>query len=134
MPTLVSVALVCVLLAALVGGGLWFSRTRTLSHRVGSFRCAVGRTEAGPWASGIAQYGAEQLYWWRKASLAPRPAHRWKRRGLAVLERVDAGHGNVVVTFRAAETSTGYLLMTREAYAGLTSWIEATPSRVDSVI
>jgi hypothetical protein len=101
---------------------------------VGSFRCAVGRTVSGPWSGGIAQYGAERLYWWRRTSLAPRPAHRWERRGLTVLERVDAGNGDVVVTFRTSGSSRGYLLMTREAYAGLTSWIEATPSRIDSVI
>jgi hypothetical protein len=133
-PTLLTAALVCVLLAVVVVGGLWFSRTRTLSHRVGSFRCAVGRTVSGPWSGGIAQYGAERLYWWRRTSLAPRPAHRWERRGLTVLERVDAGNGDVVVTFRTSGSSRGYLLMTREAYAGLTSWIEATPSRIDSVI
>jgi len=133
-PTLVLVAAVGALLAVLVVGGLWASRSRTLGHRVGSFRCSLGRTGSGPWTVGIAQYGAEQLYWWRHTSLAPRPRHRWQRRALAVLERVDAGHGNVVVTCRVAREENVILLMSREAYAGLTSWIEATPSRVDSVI
>ncbi|MDM7830903.1 DUF2550 family protein [Cellulomonas edaphi] len=135
MPTFVSVALVCALVTAGVLTGLWASRTRTLSHRVGSFRCSVGRTGAGPWSAGIAQYGTEHLYWWRHLSLAPRPGHRWQRCGLAVVERVDAGHGDVVVTCRTAASSAKlYLLMSRGAYEGLTSWIEATPSRVDSVI
>ena len=39
------------------------------------------------------------------------------------------------MTCRAGSaTEHVYLLMSAEAYAGLTSWIEATPSRVDSVI
>ncbi|ROS23181.1 DUF2550 family protein [Cellulomonas sp. PhB150] len=133
MPTLVLVASVALVVVVLVLGGLWLSRSRTLGHRVGSFRCAVGRTGSGPWSAGIAQYGAEHLYWWRHLSLAPRPGHRWERRGLAVLDRVDAGAGNVVVTCRVGGDELP-LLMSREAYEGLTSWIEATPSRVDSVI
>lgn len=134
MPTLVLVASVALVVVVLVLAGLWVSRSRTLGHRVGSFRCAVGRTGSGPWSAGIAQYGAEHLYWWRHLSLAPRPGHRWDRRGLAVLERVDAGEGNVVVTCRVSTGDELPLLMSRAAYEGLTSWIEATPSRIDSVI
>ncbi|MBD8059824.1 DUF2550 domain-containing protein [Cellulomonas sp. JH27-2] len=134
MPTLVTIALIGVLVVALVAAGLWYSRTRTLAHRVGSFRCALGRSTTGPWSGGLAQYGAEHLYWWRHWSLAPRPGRRWKRRGLTVVERTDAGSGMVAVTCRAVGSPEFYLMMTREAYAGLTSWIEATPSRIDSVI
>ena len=57
------------------------------------------------------------------------------RAGLTVLERRDHHAGYVVVTCRpGSETQPVHLLMTAEAYAGLTSWIEATPSRVGSVI
>ncbi|WP_421732782.1 DUF2550 family protein [Cellulomonas sp.] len=130
------VALACVavvLLLAVVA--LWFSRVHTLNRRVGSFPCSLGRTAQGPWSSGVAQYGADRLYWWRYRSLAARPRERWERVGLAVVERSEQGGGQVVVTCRQGPGGpTVHLLMSAEAYAGLTSWIEATPSRVGSVI
>lgn len=114
--------------------GLSLSRTRTLDRRVGSFHCATGRGVAGPWSAGIAQYGSHRLYWWRRTSLAPRPSVRWERVGLSVVERSEPDeHGIVVVTCRCVSGDV-YLQMSREAYAGLTSWIEATPSRVGTVI
>lgn len=114
---------------------VWFSRVHTLNRRVGSFHCALGRTADGPWSSGVAQYGADRLYWWRYRSLAARPHARWQRVGLTVLSRTEGHAGQVVVTCRPGnETEPVHLLMSAEAYAGLTSWIEATPSRVGSVI
>ncbi|MDC7122650.1 DUF2550 domain-containing protein [Cellulomonas fimi] len=116
---------------------LWVSRVHTLERRVGSFRCAVGRSASGPWSLGIAQYGSQRLYWWRRWSLAPRPSMRWDRSGLAVVERVPGTHPSgadvVVVTCRVSGR-TVHLMMAPDAYAGLTSWIEATPSHVGSVI
>jgi hypothetical protein len=124
--------IVVVLLAVVA---LWFSRVHTLNRRVGSFHCALGRTASGPWSSGVAQYGTDRLYWWRYRSLAARPHTRWERVGLVVLGRTDWHSGQVVVTCRpGGETEPVHLLMSAEAYAGLTSWIEATPSRVGSVI
>ncbi len=130
------VALVSVVVVALLAvTALWFSRVHTLNRRVGSFACSVGRTPEGPWSSGVAQYGADRLYWWRYRSLAARPRARWQRVGLAVLERTEVQAGQVVVTcLPGLATEPVHLLMSTEAYAGLTSWIEATPSRVGSVI
>ena len=129
---LLSVIVVLLLLAVVA---VWFSRVHTLNRRVGSFHCALGRTPSGPWSSGVAQYGTDRLYWWRYRSLRARPHTRWERVGLAVLGRTDWHAGQVVVTCRpGGETEPVHLLMSAEAYAGLTSWIEATPSRVGSVI
>ncbi|GEL99364.1 DUF2550 domain-containing protein [Cellulomonas terrae] len=126
-------SVIVVLLLTVVA--VWFSRVHTLNRRVGSFHCALGRTPEGPWSSGVAQYGTDRLYWWRYRSLAARPHARWQRVGLAVLARTDGYAGQVVVTCRpGSETEPVHLLMSAEAYAGLTSWIEATPSRVGSVI
>ncbi|WP_456846658.1 DUF2550 family protein [Cellulomonas sp. P5_C6] len=132
----VVVTLGCVVVVVLlVLGGLWVSRVHTLNRRVGSFHCALGRTAEGSWSSGVAQYGADRLYWWRYRSLATRPRARWQRLGLTVLERREHSDGQVVVTCRpGSSTDTVHLLMSADAYAGLTSWIEATPSRVGSVI
>jgi hypothetical protein len=130
------VSLGCVVVVLLLAAvALWFSRVHTLNRRVGSFHCAVGRTPDGPWSSGVAQYGTDRLYWWRYRSLATRPRARWQRAGLSVVERREHGAGQVVVTSRpGAAPQDVHLLMSAEAYAGLTSWIEATPSRVGSVI
>ena len=132
----VVVTLGCVVVVLLLAvAALWFSRVHTLNRRVGSFSCAVGRTADGPWSSGVAQYGADRLYWWRYRSLATRPRARWQRVGLTVVERREHGAGLVVVTCRPGSAAeTVQLLMSAEADAGLTSWIEATPSRVGSVI
>jgi len=132
------VALVVIGALVVLGAGLWFSRRHTLDNRVGSFRCSLSR--GSRWPSGVAQYGAVSLYWWRSHSLAPRPAQRWERTSLVVLGKRDSdvpgAPGQLIVRCRArshAKPVEFELLLTREAYAGLTSWIEATPSRVGSV-
>ncbi|MBO3086358.1 DUF2550 domain-containing protein [Cellulomonas sp. zg-ZUI188] len=129
---LLSVVVVVLLLTVVA---LWGSRVHTLNRRVGSFPCSVGRTPDGPWSSGVAQYGADRLYWWRYRSLAARPHSRWQRDGFVVVERTEHQAGQLVVTCRdGAAAHQVHLLMSADAYAGLTSWIEATPSRVGSVI
>ncbi len=135
----VVVAVVTVVLLALVTAALWLSRRHTLDRRVGSFRCAL--RHGTRWPGGVAQYGAASLYWWRSWSLAPRPARRWERESLAVVAKrqadVPGAPGDLVVTCRSRSDGRPVefeLLLSADAYAGLTSWIEATPSRVGSVI
>ncbi len=123
---------------------LWLSRTAALGRRVGSFACATADRRDGPWATGVAQYGATRLYWWRRASLLPRPTRVWRRAGIVVLDRDvvavgDVPTGVVVARCRVTPERDGasrevHLRMSTEAYAGFTSWIEATPSRVGTVI
>lgn len=139
MPGGIVVALLAVVVVVLGCGALWLSRRHTLDRRVGSFRCRL--SSGTRWPSGVAQYGAASLYWWRSASLAPRPAHRWERQSLTVVERraadVPGAAGLLVVHCRARSHDRPVefdLMLSPEAYAGLTSWIEATPSRVGSVI
>ncbi|MFC8191799.1 DUF2550 family protein [Cellulomonas sp. NPDC057328] len=131
-------------LLLVLGAVLWGSRTAALDRRVGSFACALADGPAGPWSRGVAQYGATRLYWWRRASLLPRPARVWTRAGIAVLEREvlaadGVPTGVVVARCRVTAERHGtagevHLRMSSEAYAGFTSWIEATPSRVGTVI
>jgi len=133
---LVLVVASCVVVV-LAGAGAWWSRRQTLDRRVGSFRCNLRR--GSRWPSGVAQYGAADLYWWRFWSLAPRPARRWDRSGLAIVGREPAAPGSDVLLVTCRGVSGGaevefVLSMSREAYAGLLSWIEATPQRVGSVI
>lgn len=133
------VAVAALVLLVLVTAALWLSRRHTLDRRVGSFRCAL--RHGTRWPGGVAQYGAAAFYWWRSASLAPRPARRWERESLAIVSKREADlpglPGQLVVTCRGrcqAQQVEFELLMSADAYAGLTSWIEATPSRVGSVI
>lgn len=133
---------VCLLVA--VVGALWLSRTRTLARRVGSFGCMLAETEGEQGARGVAQYGAVRLYWWRRMSIMPRPARTWSRHGISVLERtplplVPGRSPAVVARCRVTPADGGAVMEVRlqmsvDAFAGFTSWLEATPSRVGSVI
>ncbi|MBO0901503.1 DUF2550 domain-containing protein [Cellulomonas sp. zg-ZUI222] len=141
----ITVAATLVLLAGVVAV-VWLSRTSTLSRRVGSFSCRLveaahdGRT---PSARGVAQYGSVTLYWWRRASVMPRPARTWSRGSIVVLERtvlpLVPGKPQAVVARCQVAPATGgplqeiRLQMSADAYAGFTSWLEATPSRVGKV-
>ena len=120
------------LLAGLVVLGLGASRLSTLSGRVGSFVCGA-RPVAPAGAvvvAGIAQYGAGRLDWWRAWSLSPRPARSWHRTELEVVGRsplaVPGRPGLYLVHCRYRGVDFA-LTMSPEAYAGLTSWLEAAP-------
>jgi len=134
------VALVALLLAlaVLVAAGLAVSRWQSLTRRVGSFACAL--RVRGRWVPGIAHYGARHLYWWRLRSLAPRPENVWPRAEIAVVERraasgqPDDASGPLLVRCRVGTADEIELTMTREAYAGLTSWLEASPPVPHTVI
>ncbi|MCC2314402.1 DUF2550 domain-containing protein [Cellulomonas xiejunii] len=143
----VAVVVASLLVCACVVAALWLSRTRTLARRVGAFSCVlreVDRRGKTSWARGVGQYGAVTLYWWRRLSIMPRPARRWSRGSIVVLERTPAPpvQGRppaVVARCRVVPSSGGAprevrLRMSVDAYAGFTSWLEATPSRVGKVI
>lgn len=140
----VAVVLGSLVLLAGAGAAVWLSRLRTLARRVGSFHCLLTEAEASAGIRGVAQYGATALYWWRRASVVPRPARIWARGSIAVLERtvlpiVPGRPPAVVARCRVACVGGGaphevQIQMSADAYAGFTSWLEATPSRVGTVI
>lgn len=123
-------------LIVLVLGALAVQRRHTLKRRVGSFSCALHVRDR--WVSGVAHYGARDLYWWRTRTLAPRPEHVWPRGAIAVLERrgVDGGSsaGPLLVRCQVGAGEEVELMMSAEAYAGLTSWLEAAPPVARTVI
>ncbi len=132
------VALVALLavLALLVLLGLGFSRWHSITRRVGSFSCTL--RSGSRWVPGVAHYGARSLYWWRLWSLAPRPEHVWPRGGIDVLDRhpTDGSQGltgPLLVRCRV-DGEEVELVMSPEAYAGLTSWLEAAPPVARTVI
>lgn len=138
----VVVVVVALGLVVLVGC-LWLSRTRALARRVGSFSCRLFEGPGGG-ARGVGQYGAVQLYWWRRLSIMPRPARTWSRSSIEVLDReplpeVPGRPPALVVRCRVAPSGGGTprevrLQMSVDTFAGFTSWLEATPSRVGKVI
>ncbi|MBK5249334.1 MAG: DUF2550 domain-containing protein [Actinomycetales bacterium] len=124
---IVAACVVVVLAGTLAALFLW--RLRTLSHRVGSFECAM-HTD-GRWLAGIATYTRDHLAWYEVVSLSVRPSRRWARRELDItsreLRRLGAGTSRISeahCTYRGE----GFLLAGRDhALDGLTAWLEAAP-------
>jgi len=119
------------LVLLLVATGLGALRLRALSRRVGSFECGVRRAGApgSPWVAGIAHYGVGRIDWWRLWSVSLRPARTWSRYDLAIEGREPlAGDGPetylVRCTYRGQDLE---LTMSKGAYEGLASWLEAAP-------
>jgi len=130
--TLIGAALGAVVLALVVTVALGASRLRVLSGRIGSFVCAARHVgpSASPWTAGIAHYGAGRIDWWRSWSLAPRPALTWWRRDLEVVGRapLDGGGDPDQLVVRCRYGVDDFeLTMSRDAFAGLTAWLEAAP-------
>jgi hypothetical protein len=130
--TVVAAALGAVVLAVMVVALLGASRLRALSGRVGSFLCSGRPVEPGgrAWSAGIANYGAGRIDWYRSWSLAPRPAHSWRREDIEVTGRVPVTGSSDpdLVLVRCRYQGTDYeLTMSGDAFAGLTAWLEAAP-------
>lgn len=136
----IALVLLGAVVVALVLLGLSVSRLGRLTRRVGSFECAFRRSE-GPsasWVTGVGQYGAESLYWWRARSLSVRPSRCWRRSAIVVSERAvieeSPRFGRQVAVRCTVQGESFDLLMSPEASAGLTSWLEATPPTISRVI
>lgn len=106
------------------------SRLRSLGHRVGSFECAVvpvGPHHLAP-VKGIAHYAVGRLDWWRRWSLSPKPAESWARGALEVVSREHVeGDDELYVVRCSYQGDELVLIMSVQAYAGLTSWLESAP-------
>ncbi|MGV8966785.1 MAG: DUF2550 domain-containing protein [Cellulomonas sp.] len=129
---IVAVALGLALIAVVTVLLLGVSRLTTLSGRVGSFVCGARPVSpAGALVvAGIAQYGAGRLDWWRAWSLSPRPARSWRRSDLELISRSPMavpGRPDLYLVHCRYQGVDFALTMSPEAYAGLTSWIEAAP-------
>jgi len=137
---IVAVVLGAVLVALIVVLVLGASRLTTLSGRVGSFVC--GARPVSPAGAvvvaGIAQYGAGRLDWWRAWSLSPRPARSWRRTELELIARSPLavpGRADLYLVHCRYRGVDFALTMSPEAYAGLTSWLEAAPpSTIERVL
>lgn len=127
-----------ILLGAAVAGFaalvMLVTRVRSLGQRVGSFECGLRREGRTRWASGIASYGFDRLDWYRVLSFAPRPARSWPRSGFELTgraSRLSGGRRTSITELRCrSDDEEFFLAMSEQAYAGLTSWLEAAPPGV----
>ncbi len=129
---IVGVALGIALIVLVTMLVLGASRLTTLSGRVGSFVCGARPVAPAGAAvvAGIAQYGAGRLDWWRAWSLSPRPARSWRRSELELISRAPLlvqGRPDLYLVHCRYHEVDFALTMSPEAYAGLTSWLEAAP-------
>ena len=127
-----------VVLLAVVTTLLWFSRAHTLDRRVGSFHCWVGaeRRRSVDGGRRAVRLGDALLLAPVVAgapSAHPLEPGRSERRRAPLAERRTRRRTTGWSSRPVASDDDFYLLLSAEAYTGLTSWIEATPSRVNSV-
>jgi hypothetical protein len=105
-----------------------------------NLRRALGTVDASicmagnSWQMGVCRYQDNELEWFRLMSLSVIPKHRFKRSSLELLGRrqptedelVRVQPGVVVVDLQY-EGKKFMLAMNFDAYAGLSSWLEAGP-------
>jgi len=92
--------------------------------------CVAGNS----WQMGVCRYQDNHLEWFRLASLSVRPKHTYRRSSLELVgrreptesERVKVQPETVIVQLRY-EGRDVLLAMRFDAYAGLSSWLEAGP-------
>jgi hypothetical protein len=108
-------------------------RRRLLVRRLGAFDCSA-RPGGRGWALGVARYGSDRLEWFRVFSLSPRPRCTWERAGLTLVGSRAPEPAESAVLLPAAvvvectdQGSPLLLAMSRDAYTGLSSWLEAAP-------
>ncbi|GAA1049949.1 DUF2550 domain-containing protein [Arthrobacter russicus] len=86
------------------------------------------------WQMGVCRYQDRDLEWFRLLSLSPRPRYSYRRSSLELLgrrhpseaERPLVQPDSVIVLLRY-EGKDFMMAMKFEAYAGLSSWLEAGP-------
>lgn len=106
-----------------------FQLRRTLGTVDASF-CSAGER----WQLGVFRYQDADLEWFRLLSLSPVPVHRFRRSSLELVgrrrptesERTKVQPDVVIVTLNY-EGSELVMAMKFDAYAGLSSWLEAGP-------
>ncbi|MFI5084978.1 MAG: DUF2550 domain-containing protein [Actinomycetales bacterium] len=103
-------------------------------------RRAVGTVDASicmadnRWRLGVCRYQDKELEWFRLLSLSPRAKFSFRRSSLELLGRRPpteaeraAVQPDVVVVSLRHEGQDLFLAMKFDAYAGLSSWLEAGP-------
>jgi hypothetical protein len=137
-----AVGLTALVLVVALAVGLLVRRA-VISSRGGIVECWLRHNPQQRWRHGLAEYGRDQLSWHRSMSLRLRPHAAFDRSQLAVLDSrpatpgEDPGLGSDLVVLRCqgavrhrgrpADERVVELAMSRAAFMGLLSWLEASP-------
>ncbi|GGC92002.1 hypothetical protein GCM10011512_18860 [Tersicoccus solisilvae] len=129
------IVLVVIVLACfgLVAAGLL--RRHQLRSAYGTFDASL-RRPSGRWQLGVCRYKDNSLEWLRTFSVSPVPVEEycrprldligWREPTEAERRRIQPGAVIGVVEHDGAQT---LIALSRDAWAGLSSWVEAGPSR-----
>lgn len=104
-----------------------------LRRTLGTIDASI-RTANGRWRMGVCRYQESELEWFRLLSLSPRPNVRMRRSSIVLVgrrqpteaERPRVAPDAILVTL-SYEGAQILLAMKFDAYAGLSSWLEAGP-------
>jgi hypothetical protein len=122
-------AFLLVVFALCLFGVRRFQLRRTLGT-VDASICTLGNR----WRMGVCRYQAAELEWFSMISLAPRPRYRFRRSSIELLgrrkptpEEMPRVAPDVVIVSLRHEGQELKMAMKFDAYAGLSSWLEAGP-------
>ncbi|MBT2513965.1 DUF2550 domain-containing protein [Arthrobacter sp. ISL-30] len=108
-------------------------RRHNLRRALGTVDASIRMANHG-WQMGVCRYQDTELEWFRLLSLSVRPKHRFRRSSLELLGRRKPSDDelvkvqpDVVIVELRHEGETVLLAMNFDAYAGLSSWLEAGP-------
>ncbi|XBH22088.1 DUF2550 domain-containing protein [Jonesiaceae bacterium BS-20] len=125
-------ALLCVVVILTLWGYL---RLRRLSFQFGTFDCAWRTVKDGSdptdrWVQGLGEYRSDRLVWWKAYSLSPRPRRVWLRSEFELVGRTPLNLVDLPGMYLVACKYAGVpfeMMMSAEAYHGLSSWSESAP-------
>lgn len=113
---------------------LHLSRVRALTGRVGSFPSSIRAVDSSRWRPGVTHYAVDRLEWYRLFSVSPRPRYSWPRNEFRILSRtplVNDGswreRGDLCEIECDVAGRRFVLVLSVNAYEGLSSWLEAAP-------
>ncbi len=129
-PFIVLATIFALLVLALCLSGVRRFNLRRALGTVDASICMAGNS----WQMGVCRYQENDLEWFRLLSLSVRPKHKFKRSSLELLGRRKPTEAeavkvqpDVVIVELRCEGQDLRLAMKFDAYAGLSSWLEAGP-------
>ena len=127
---------VTAVLCAVVALTIWgYLRVRRLSFQAGTFDCAwrMEKPDSDPterWVQGLGEYRSDRLVWWKAYALSWRPHRVWLRSSFELVGRLPLDLTGLPGMYLVSCEYDGIpfeLMMSAEAYHGLSSWSESAP-------
>lgn len=132
-PGIAFIVIAAVFLLVVLALCLFGVRRIQLRRALGTVDASI-RTSDSRWRMGVCRYQAAELEWFRLLSLSPRPRYKLLRSSIVLegrrkpteAERAKVQPDVVIVSLRH-EGQEFQMAMKFDAYAGLSSWLEAGP-------